>query len=645
MTSQPYRTPVAFSALLSVILVAVLFRLPRPTIQVNLPYKVELLLAIFTICLLVYWRLTGVTREQIFRPVSGNLRLIMLTICGFIVWSGMSAFWSSSIDAAIQHTLLWSLYLVLFVLFTAIIRLENGVRTLVSTFGFAAIILGTLCLFEYVLLTDFASNEGNLRIRYGKYAEMLVTLLPILWAAAAYSRRRGQRLWLLLAAVLGWETAMLSLSKGAFIAGIAGTALFFIGGIFFSSTAFRKRILVLAGVWVAITIGTQVLFSAFTAMPSTTDYITGAADSTRSTSDMRIYTWSVGRQMASDSWLLGVGADNFGLVFNDARAKLRDLQPDEPKSEIGEDFLTERAHNEPLQVLAELGVIGFTLFVLPFLLFLVFVLRKFGRDGWKLSPMLWATLGSNLAFAISSMVSSFSFRAAQNGVVFFIVFAIAMNELRRPARSATNAINSVPAYLLSWGAVTLLAAFCLIKGYAEYQVYQAEWTESPSVAQDRYRAALAVDSGYSGAYLSSAARYVSNGDQASAAVQTRQAINSGIGLSLTYSQLAKQQIAAGDHIAARVTYQESLTIYPRSIFLRIEYTVFLEKLGDAVESARQLAVAREIDRPQANGWYKLITAGSLAAFYEAQTNKDLAEPNALIPAGAVFQYIDKPPAN
>ncbi|MBK9766106.1 MAG: O-antigen ligase family protein [Chloracidobacterium sp.] len=404
--------------LLSVILVAVLFRLLRPTIQVNLPYKVELLLAIFTICLLVYWRLTGVTREQIFRPVSGNLRLIMLTICGFIVWSGMSAFWSSSIDAAIQHTLLWSLYLVLFVLFTAIIRLENGVRTLVSTFGFAAIILGTLCLFEYVLLTDFASNEGNLRIRYGKYAEMLVTLLPILWAAAAYSRRRGQRLWLLLAAVLGWETAMLSLSKGAFIAGIAGTALFFIGGIFFSSTAFRKRILVLAGVWVAITIGTQVLFSAFTAMPSTTDYITGAADSTRSTSDMRIYTWSVGRQMASDSWLLGVGADNFGLVFNDARAKLRDLQPDEPKSEIGEDFLTERAHNEPLQVLAELGVIGFTLFVLPFLLFLVFVLRKFGRDGWKLSPMLWATLGSNLAFAISSMVSSFSFRAAQNGVVF-----------------------------------------------------------------------------------------------------------------------------------------------------------------------------------------------------------------------------------
>jgi tetratricopeptide (TPR) repeat protein len=446
------------------------------------------------------------------------------------------------------------------------------------------------------------------------------------------------------AGIIGWLTAMLSLSKGAFIAGIAGFAVFFVGVCLFSPTIFRRRSIAFAVVWLAVTIGTQVLFSVFSAVPSTTDYITGKADPTRTTTEMRIFTWTVGRQMARDHWLAGVGADNFGVAYNDARIQMRLRHPDVPKQEIAEDYLTERAHNEPLQVLAELGVPGFGLFALPFALFAFLLVRKFWRQGFRLSPVLWASAAGMIAFAVSSMVSSFSFRSAQNGVVFFLVFAIAVNELNKSADIST--IGDRASYFTAafcWLSVLLLALYCMAEGFAEYQVYTGERTESPAAAQSRFHSALIADPGYSGAYLSSAARYAAEGDQATAALMTRKAIDTGIGLSLTYSQLAHQQVAAGDNDGAEATYREAIKVYPRSIFIRVEFVVFLENSGRHDAATDELKAAVALEPRQANGWYVLIKSGSTAAFYRSRSAPAIAAPVELLPASAVYHYLDKTP--
>jgi hypothetical protein len=56
-----------------------------------------------------------------------------------------------------------------------------------------------------------------------------------------------------------------------------------------------------------------------------------------------------------------------------------------------------------------------------------------------------------------------------------------------------------------------------------------------------------------------------------------------------------------------------------------------------------LAAAREIDKRQADGWYNLLTIGSVWAFYAARENADLAAPAELRPEAAVLEYLDKPP--
>jgi tetratricopeptide (TPR) repeat protein len=264
-----------------------------------------------------------------------------------------------------------------------------------------------------------------------------------------------------------------------------------------------------------------------------------------------------------------------------------------------------------------------------------------------LSPVLWASVAGMTAFALSSEFSSFSFRSAQNGVVFFMVLAVAVNEIAKSRKNKSDETNthrlSGPIYLPGFLCTLLLAGFCAGKAFAEYQVYRAERSAAFDDAQAHFRAAVTADPEYAGAYLSNAARTFAEGDAAGAAILTRKAIDNGIGLSLTYSQLAKYQIAAHDPTGADKTFREALSIYPRSIFIRTEYVVFLENQGKLDEAAKHAAVARAVDIRQANGWYAIITKGSVAAFYDSQAHNDVTPPAELVPYDAVRQYVDKIP--
>ena len=194
----------------------------------------------------------------------------------------------------------------------------------------------------------------------------------------------------------------------------------------------------MAAAWVLLTIGFQFLFSISGSVPSTTDYITGNADKTRSTTAMRLFTWKVAGHMAENHLFFGVGADNFGLAFNTSRADLASKQPAAGGQEIAEDYVVERAHNELFQVLDELGIVGASLLIAVIIVFVTFLLKRFRRNHLRLSPMLWATISGMAAFGCSSMVSSFSYRAIQNGIPFMMVFAIAIYQLSKPLKKRSS---------------------------------------------------------------------------------------------------------------------------------------------------------------------------------------------------------------
>lgn len=634
-------------AILAVILISILFPLPHPIIPVAQPFRAELLLSIFLIALL--FRLFR--QKAPAAPIAYDQRpemLVSFAVFAVIAWSAASSAWASAPGWVAHHTLVWGLYLASFIVFSAMIRSGTGFRLITTTFVITSAVLILICVIDYLSISDFASSENGLRVRYGKYAELLITLSPLLWAVALYTRKPGKAAIVFCGAIFSWVVAMLSLSKGAFIAGLVGFAIFFAGSALFAGRPMRKRTLGLAAIWLTVTIGVQVAFSLFSPIPSTSDYITGAADPNRTSTAVRLFTWGIGRQMVSDHLFVGVGADNFGDAFNMARSRFRLTSPDVPQTEIAEDLLIERAHNEPLQILAELGIIGLALVLAPFLIFVYYFVQSHRGKRSGVSPVLWACAGGMTAFAASSLVSSFSFRSAQNGVVFFLVFAIAMREVAKSRGKRTRALPFRPPMSVLAGCLLvcfLLGVYSAAKIVAESEIYEAERTANHDAARAHFRSALTIAPDYAGGWLSTAARASGDGDHALAATATRHAIDNGTGTSLIYSGLAKEQILAGDPDGAEATFREAISIYPRSVFLRTEYIVFLETTGNTDEAAKQTAIARSVDKRQAGGWYAIIKRGSVAAFYEARSDDEITTPAELVPFSAVPQYVDKRPGS
>jgi O-antigen ligase len=631
-------------------LMALLFPIHGARMPSAHSWRAELLTTLFLIVGLIVLYKRDNESLSLFNFEGRWVRLIVFSLAAFIAWSFFSAFWAHAPFSTWHHTLVWAEYILFFLFVSAVITQTGGVRFVTGTFLWLSGAIGVLCLIDYATLPDFTALEGILRSRYSSYAELLVTALPLLWIAAIYARKKQARNVIMLTAILGWTTVMLSLSKGAFIAGLVGFGFTFICSLIFGLRGFRKPLLVSAGVWVVLTLAVQVGFSLLTPIPATVDYISGKADATRSTSTARLYMWRIGRQMAADHWLFGVGADNYGVSFNEARSHNRITHPDDPNDEMVSDNLVERGHNEPLQMFAEMGIIGTLLVLIPVGILALCFFRAFRNSGFRLSPMLWAAMGGMLAFAISSMVSSFSFRLVQTGIVFFMVFAVAVREILKADRSTSDPGRDVvmrarPNLSFALIAIPLMAmlATYFLKAEAEYFVYSADRTEDTAAALDLYRRAVYIDPDYSAAYLHSSGRNYAEKDFVKAAGDLRIAIDQGLGVVLSYSALVDCEIKIGDRVSAETTFVEALRIFPRSVFLRVRYALFLNDDGRSDDYEKEIAKARAIDSAQANGWLSLLTIGSVRSFYAAQSDTNLAPPADLLPAKAVLQYLDAAP--
>lgn len=634
---------------LAISLLATLLPLPRPAMTAALPWKVELLVSLI-LCVVAGKSLRRVWSSDIgWRPIAHRFPIaLLLSFTVFVFWSLMSALWAFSPYSALHHSFIWFSYIVIFAATLFYLERSRSISLVTSTFVWLIAVIGTLCIIDYLTMPDFQTAEGPLRIRYGKHAELIVTILPVVWMAGLYARRKRRSAALTTVAAVGWLVVMLSLSKGAFIAGIIGFVTMAAGGIFFGYSSFRKRLILSVGVWLTMTVLVQASFSVISGVPSTTNYITGSADGTRDTSMMRVFTWNVTKQMVVDNWLGGVGADNFGVSFNKAREAFREAHPKDTSKEFGEDYTVDRAHNEPLQVASELGVIGLLLFSIPFLLIFKLAVKSFFHCKLKLSPMAWACIGGAASFAVSSAFSSFSFRAVQNGIVFFLVIAVAVHSLRKRRPEIDTPRIPLTYKNLRWaaavvcGVLVIQTAFFGAKGAAECLVINAGTVSDHNEANRMFDIALRLDPDYSALHLLSALRSSKAGDHADAALRMRRAVDQGVGVPSTYSTFANLQYETGGPEKAGDTLTEAIKIFPRSVFLRARYAVLLENSGKFGDADIQLRAARSVDPRQAAGWYNLLRKGGLEAYLESRNAPDTAMPAELVPASVVPGFLDGP---
>ncbi|CAN5354479.1 hypothetical protein BH20ACI2_BH20ACI2_24840 [soil metagenome] len=569
------------------------------------------------------------------------VRVTLYCLAGFTIWGAFSALWAFSWASVLLHTLTWILFLAVLVYSLILFRTKNGLTAVVTACMIAASVTAILCLIDFYQVTEPSRDTGLIRIKYARLAECFLTVSPLLCVWALYVRGRLAIVAVVTGWLLSWLVVMLSTSKGAFLAGIIGHLVLFFGCILLTKYPIRRKMASLACIWLAFTLITQIAHAALSPLPTTTEFMSGEADPTRETSLMRIFTWQVSWQMAVDNPLIGVGANNFGINFNPTRREFNKTHTNIAE-EIVEHYFPERAHNEFLQIVAELGVVGAMLFASVFAVFMIFLFRNFRSNRYTLSPLLWASLAGMAAFFGSSFVSSFSFRIAQNGVFFFIIFALALSEVDKMQKHKETIAEKWPRPLLICTIAGAVISMILLgaRGYADIQVREADKASRLSRAMPYYSSAAFFDPDNFYAHHRMGVRYANEGQHAAAAAAIRKMIDLGGGTTLNYSVMAEYLINAGQYKAANDAFEEAVAIYPNSVFLRVRYAVYLEERGQRAEADANLEHARLVNAKQANGWYLLIIREAGKGGGAAEDDVELTDN--LLPKDARTYYQSRP---
>jgi O-antigen ligase len=635
--------------------------LPRPSTG-GLPWRQELLLALLLSVTLV---LTALRARRATRPAADsrpNFPVFFAAL--FAAWAWASALWASQPASAAHLAFQWSAYAVFFALLTRAARAPRVMRAAFVSLCAVVWVLGLACALESWLGAPL--TDGNIRSDLkpllrgsGGFGEIMAVSVFLFAAPALYLRNPKRALVCGATAALALLATLQSLERAPFIGFVAGLLL--VAPVLVFKRACRPRgrarALLLLAALVCVTL-TQALPSrpepgaAGGPTPTTTiARLQGKAGDDANT-HVRLLFWGAGLEMLRRHPLLGVGANNYAVHFAEARALFARRHPDSALLGLNENYLTVYAHNEYVQLAAELGLPGLALFVL-FAAALVFAFVRVLRDRRGAGFALCAA-GGMLAFAVSSGASASSFRYVGGGLVFFFAASIVNSASRRvsePVRAGgayaaltprvANVLTSRAAATLPLLLMALMVCDSSARAWAVVLHGRAQATAERAQADSLYRDSLRWDASSAATHFDYGVRLASSGRTSEALPHLRYAVANGLNTSVCYARLAAVEEAAGDTEGAEQTLASAARAYPRSVFVRVRHAAALARLGRASEAELEMAAAILIDSRGARGWQQLIDRDIDPAVEAARRDSSIAMPGDLAPQEGVYAVLDE----
>jgi len=536
---------------------------------------------------------------------------ILAPIICFISWSFISAIWAPSTRSVIHHSLVWTSYLLFYVFCRWQISTGTDLRNAkIALLGVIVLICLPAVIEYYGFL--IAGNATSIGLRYSKYAEIVNAILPLLIVAAI--GRRSKLTPVFLAAIVAiWLFDIGTQRRSAIgIFPLAAVATMAAVLAFKKYRGYARRMLPAAAAVVVVPI---VVLSISSITIGEDPAVSRMSDWTvEMSNNARPLFGRIGLEMFRDAPVTGIGGDNYGQQFNGYAKRYAAVHPTDPGLAAIELGIPERAHNEYIQVLAELGIVGFVLFGWMLAGVIVLGTKALFRPGGPSLNTIAALIGIG-TFLASSTVSSYSFRLVQNGLIFFLLLAVAMPGLVEiSGNKAVEKASSLRFLRLGVAATGLLAVFfavfSLSRAASVYYCGTGANERSGPAAEESFQRAIGLDPENATAYSAFGGHFLDAGRPREAAIQLRRSIDLGRSTPSDYSYLATAFILAGDYAEARDALAEAVGVYPRSLFLRTRYSVVLAELGEHDGSVRQFEIAKFQNEPAARSWRNLVEFGA-----------------------------------
>lgn len=615
--------------------------LPRPSPS-GLPWRQEILIAILlsaTLALLT-------RRARDFKTISLNINRTeifwLIPAIAFALWNAASVTWAVYKYSAAHQAFAWGTYLLFFALVRRVATHPRLLRASLVSLAALIWLLSLSCMVEFWGTLSAEATRTSTQFRYfGGFGEVVAVVIPLFATLALRLRRSKQAAFCGATAVVAWLAMLQALERAPIIS--ASIALLMLAIAATVLKQYRPRslwrvVLLVAALssatllQVAPSTLTQGRSSAFTRLQSTA----ASEPNTR----VRLLFWGIGLEMFRAHTLMGVGANNYEIAYPQARAEFSKAHAGSSLITMHEEMSVERAHNEYVQILSELGVIGFALFAAFCAALTCMVWRAVRRSR---SPLALGSACSMLAFAVSSGASSFSFRWMGSSLLFF--FAVAL--VSHYAANATHRdekinLTTFPARLVTMsGFVLALVIFCAVAVQATNSVLLglAQRSNSQSDSRRLHQMALSFNP-YDAATNFSYGILLYEGSCASDALpHLRYSVARGLNTSGCYALLASAETEAGENASAERTLADAASVYPRSVFLRVRHATALAEVGRMEEAQREYTVALALDERAARGWWQLINFGINAARDAAQKDSSIAKAGDLYPESYILPAI------
>jgi O-antigen ligase len=568
--------------------------------------------------------------REFFRFSKVEIAWIVLPLALFTLWSAVSCFWALSWRAALHHTLLWACFDCFYVLVRSATRAQTHLVGSLRITGLAILVISTVCLIEFFFTPPSATF--NFTTRYYQLIEITVSLLPLLVVAGINNLSWGRALLLNL---LAWASIVAVAARTMFVAGVTGIlTLTGLALVTHRRLENMSRWLVLLGLATVITFGVQL----FNADKDRELFQRFAGSSVGSVENVNSRLLFAGFAVAGIwmSPLEGVGADNYFAQYKALRENFSGAYTDSKLLEIGEGIIPERAHNEYLQILCELGLVGGVLF--GWLLagvgyMFVAAVRR------RASLLTLAALGGIAAFLVSSFASSYSFRLPANGACFFFLLAVAAREIF--ARDAGDEVvdrtwlRPVVLTIALLASVSMLG-FSAVRAVSIYHLSNSQNSADKEYSGTEIDKAISLDPSEPMFRFELGQQLYFSGNYAEAALQMQFAIEHGLATSPVYFNLVAVEMLGDRHDDARRTFQEALRVYPRSVFLRTGYAAFLKREGENAKAELEYQEALQINPAEARSWQLAHDEGLERLALAHHADSTFLPANELLPDGGAL---------
>jgi O-antigen ligase len=613
--------------------------LPRPTPS-GLPWRQELVLALlFSVTLLLLVRQTRRSNTASLLSLNRTDLRLLFPLVLFVLWSASSTAWANNPFPALHHTFVWIAYGLFFLLMRRIAERPRLLRASLAALGAVVSILSLSCMLEFWgAPTDSAVRTASLFRFFNGFGETLAVTIPLFAALALRLNRTRAAALCGATAVIAW-LAMLQVLERAPIIG-ASAALLVLAAASLSLRQFRprspRRALALLAAFIIAT-ALQIMPSPLTQGRSNAFDRLQATSAAESNTRVRFLFWGIGLEMLREHPLIGVGANNYDAAYPQARAAFSQRHSDSSLIAMDEEMLVERAHNEYVQIAAELGLVGLIIFTAFSLSLIVAAWRALRRSS---SPLALGAACSLVAFALSSGASSASFRWMGGGLIFFFAAALVCRLSADNARPCEETFQPTVRLARATTAVAFVLALVMLCGrFAQTTnsiLHGAAQVSNDQIrAEQLYKNALLWNPFDASTHFNYGVWLYYEKRPADALQHLRYATERGLNASVCYAYLAAAEAWAGEAGAAEATLARAVGVYPRSVFLRVRHSAALSGIGKMDEAGKEFAVALSMDARTARGWHQLINFGRQAAKVAALKNADIALPGSLYPENCI----------